>query len=124
MLIEVVALEPPHHDKGVITIHLKKLLTGEAREVNSLNAVFGGGLSQEKTCYCVECDKFFHGSVPCLAYGMRSLPNRTTRLNDVSCPIASYAPPLFNHLVGLATPATSRNGASWSVRGQCWITAA
>src|SRR5215475_2644849 len=44
MLIEVVALEPPHHDEGVLTIHLEKLLTAEASEVNSLNAVFGGGV--------------------------------------------------------------------------------
>src|SRR5262245_65708221 len=71
MLIEVVALEPPHHDEGVVTIHLEKLLTGEASEVNSLDAVFGGGLSQEKkTCYCVECDNFFHGTIPCFAHAV------------------------------------------------------
>jgi hypothetical protein len=69
MLIEVVALEPPHHDEGVVTIHLEKLLTGEASEVNSLHAIFGGRLSQEKkTCYCVECDKLFHGGIPCFAW--------------------------------------------------------
>src|SRR5262245_60466392 len=84
MLIEVVALEPPHHDEGVLMIHLEKLLTAEASEVNSLNAVFGGGLSQEKkTCYCVECDNFFHGTIPrfahavlCRAWGAPSpIPN-------------------------------------------------
>jgi hypothetical protein len=53
---------------------IEKLLTAEASEVNSLNAVFGDGLSQEKTCYCVECDKLFHGAIPCFAYGMQSLP--------------------------------------------------
>jgi hypothetical protein len=59
MLIEVVALEPPHYDEGVVTIHLEKLLTGEASEVNSVHAVFGGSFSQKKTCYCAECDKLF-----------------------------------------------------------------
>src|SRR6516165_4101452 len=71
MLIEVVALEPPHYDEGVITIHCKKLLTAEAGEVDSVNAVFGGGFTQEKTCYCAECEKFFHGGVPCFAAGTR-----------------------------------------------------
>jgi hypothetical protein len=51
MLIEVVALEPPHYDEGVVTIHLKKLLAGETGEVDSVHAVFGGGFNQEKTGY-------------------------------------------------------------------------
>src|SRR5262245_55162888 len=66
MLIEVVALEPPHYDEGIVTIHFEKLLTGEASEVNSVHAVFGGGFKQEKACCCAECDKLFHGGVPCL----------------------------------------------------------
>jgi len=43
------------------------LPTGEAGEVDSVNAIFGGGFTQEKACYCAECEKFFHGGVPCFA---------------------------------------------------------
>jgi hypothetical protein len=67
VLIEVVALEPPHYDEGVVTIHFEKLLTGEAAEVNSVQAVFAAGFRQEKTCYDAECGKLFHGGVPCFA---------------------------------------------------------
>ena len=52
MLIEVVALQPPNYYQGVVMIQFKKLLTGEAGEVNSLNSIFrGGGFTQEKPCY-------------------------------------------------------------------------
>src|SRR2546426_293809 len=64
MLIEVVALQPPHHYEGVVTIHFKKLLTGEPGQVNS---VCGGGFTQEKTCYCANSGKSFHGGVLCFA---------------------------------------------------------
>src|SRR5215831_5121810 len=70
MLIEVVALEPSHYDEGVVTIHFKKLLTGEAGEVNSVHAVFAGGFKQEKPCYRAKCAKSFHGHIPlsCLTH--------------------------------------------------------
>jgi hypothetical protein len=58
MLIEVVALQPPHHYERVVTIHLKKLLAGEPGEVNS---VCSGGFTQEKTYYCAKCCKSFYG---------------------------------------------------------------
>src|SRR5258705_6805063 len=83
MLVEVVALEPPHYDEGVVTIHCKKLLTGEAGEVNSVDAALGGGFTQDKTCHCAECEKFFHGSVPCFAARLRWSRRRS-----------------FDHLVG------------------------
>lgn len=84
MLIEVVALEPPHYDEGVVTIQLEKLLTGEASEVNSVHAVFGGGFCQEKTCYCAECDKLFHDVVKPLAVGpsQGSSPSILTEPHD------------------------------------------
>jgi hypothetical protein len=65
MLIEVVALQPPHHYQGVVTTQFKKLLTGKAGEVNSLNSIFRGGLTQEKPCYRPKCGKSFHGDIPC-----------------------------------------------------------
>jgi hypothetical protein len=67
MLIEVVALQPPHHYQGVVTIQFKKLLTGEAGQVNSLNSIFRSGFTQDKRCYRAKCGKSFHHDVPSLA---------------------------------------------------------
>src|SRR5436190_20993194 len=65
MLIEVIALQPPHHYEGVVTIHLKKLLAGEPGEVNS---VCSGGFTQEKTYYCAKCCTSFHGRCSMLCF--------------------------------------------------------
>src|SRR5438874_13190086 len=65
MLIEVVALQAPHHYEGVVTIHLKKLLAGEPGEVNS---VCSGGFTQEKTYYCAKCCTSFHGRCSMLCF--------------------------------------------------------
>src|SRR5438132_8534492 len=76
MLIEVVALQPPHHYEGVVMIHLKKLLAGEPGEVNS---VCSGGFTQEKTYYCAKCCKSFHGrcSMLCFTHARRAQGERS-----------------------------------------------
>src|SRR5437016_12111003 len=68
MLIEVVALQPPHHYEGVVTIHLKKLLAAEPGEVISVNSVCSDGFPQEKTYYCAKCGKSFRGDVSMLCF--------------------------------------------------------
>jgi len=82
MLIEVVALQPPHYYQGIVTIQFKKLLTGEPGEVNSLNSIFRGGFTQEQSCYRTKCGKSFHGDVPCFAL-------HTVKMGRVKTPAAA-----------------------------------
>jgi hypothetical protein len=67
VLIEVVALQPPHQNQGIVTVQFKKLLTGEPGEVNSVNSILRGRFTQEKSGYRAKCGKSFHGDVPCFA---------------------------------------------------------
>src|SRR5215831_16970734 len=99
MLIEVVALQPPHYYQGIVTIQFKKLLTGEPGEVNSLNSIFRGGFTQEQSCYRTKCGKSFHGDVPCFAL-------HTVKMGRVKTPAAAPRSVMnaraasFDHLVG------------------------
>jgi hypothetical protein len=68
MLIEVVALQPPHDNQGIVTIQFKKLLTGESGKVNTLNSILRGSFAQENSCYHAKCGKSFHDD-PCFALG-------------------------------------------------------
>src|SRR5262245_50665252 len=98
MLIEVMALQPPHHYQGVVTIQIKKLLTGEPGEVNSLNSILRGGFTQEKSCYRAKCGKSFHGDVP--SFALRT-PDGTGQDWRVKTPPSSSIPvrrPMATHV--------------------------